>query len=167
MTDEPLAILAASPARRWFAVGVLWLLAAMLVWLSLTSPPALGWQLFQVLLAAGAAYGGDRLRRATGVEIHLFPEGLLDSKGRPIAPLVAIRQVERGAFAFKPSNGFSLVLSQKVGKRAWTPGMWWRMGKRVGIGGVTPANASKFMAEQIAIMLAERDSEKPAPQGQD
>jgi hypothetical protein len=64
--------------------------------------------------------------------------------------------VERGAFALKPSNGFTLVMKHKS-PRAWAPGIWWRTGYRVGVGGVTAAGQSRFMAEQIALMIARRD----------
>ena len=63
-----------------------------------------------------------------------------------------IDRVERGAFAFKPSNGF-LVHLKKPGHRAWQPGLWWRMGRKLGIGGVTPAGQAKFMADMIALRL--------------
>jgi hypothetical protein len=46
-----------------------------------------------------------------------------------------------------------LRLSDKA-PRAWYPGLWWRMGRRVGIGGVTSAAQTKAMAEIIAAMIA-------------
>jgi hypothetical protein len=67
-----------------------------------------------------------------------------------------IRSVERGAFAFKPSHGFTLVMKEKQ-PRAWAPGLWWRLGRRVGVGGVTSAGQTKFMAEQIALRIEDRN----------
>jgi hypothetical protein len=54
----------------------------------------------------------------------------------------------------KPSNGFTVVMETKQ-PRAWAPGLWWRVGRRVGVGGVTGASQTKFMAEQIALRLAQ------------
>ena len=72
-----------------------------------------------------------------------------------MARLDDVQSVERGAFALKPSNGFTLVMKHK-NQRAWAPGMWWRMGYRVGVGGVTAAGQSRFMAEQIALQIKQR-----------
>jgi hypothetical protein len=69
-----------------------------------------------------------------------------------------IKRVERGALAFKPSNGFLLTLEQPQ-PRAWVPGLWWRVGRRVGIGGITPAGEGRYMADQIAFRLSQREGE--------
>lgn len=156
MTDEVLATVEASTPRRWFATGVLWVLAMMLIWLALAQPPAPGWQAFLIVFGAVAAYGAESLRRATLNSVVLTEDAVADSSGREIARLDNVLRVDRGAFAFKPSNGFLLVLKTR-GPRAWAPGLWWRMGRRVGVGGVTSANASKMMAEKIALMIAQRD----------
>ena len=37
------------------------------------------------------------------------------------------------------------------------PGLWWRIGRRIGVGGVTPASQSKVMADLITARLIERD----------
>jgi hypothetical protein len=63
--------------------------------------------------------------------------------------------VERGAFAFKPSNGFLVRLDKPLG-RGWAPGLWWRLGRLLGVGGVTSASQSKAMAEILSLELARR-----------
>ena len=75
-----------------------------------------------------------------------------DSSGTVLARIDEIRSVVRGTFALKPSNGFTLVLNSKK-PRAWMPGLWWRLGRRVGVGGVTNAGQAKFMAERISMMI--------------
>ena len=70
----------------------------------------------------------------------------------------AARSVDRGLFAFKPSNGFVVVLSQG-GWRGWAPGLWWRLGRRLGVGGVTSAAQAKAMAEILSIEIARRDGQ--------
>jgi len=77
---------------------------------------------------------------------------LKDTAGNVLALLSDIEGVDRGMLAFKPSNGFVLRLKTSQ-PRAWAPGLWWRVFKRVGVGGVTPSGPTKFMAEQIALRV--------------
>lgn len=154
--SEPIAKLYISPTRRVFALFVLISLGALLFWIAMveaeTDPI---WRL--VLVGAGliALIQADRFRRATQIHLVLRAEGLFDSNGVLLAPFDQIIKVERGAFAFKPSNGFLIKLTEAHG-RLWAPGLYWRMGKSVGVGGVTNASAAKALAETIAIMLASR-----------
>ena len=71
-----------------------------------------------------------------------------------MARLEAVEGVERGAFAFKPSNGFLLRLSAP-GPRAWSPGIWWRLDRRVGVGGVLRAGEARAAADLMHLMLQE------------
>ena len=146
----------ASPIRRFFACVVLFGLGALLIYVPLVQPPAFLGIVVMIGLGLGMLFVGEKLRRATTGELLLTDAGLLDEKGRVLAPLAHIKQVERGAFAIKPSNGFTLVLTEKA-DAAWQPGLWWRLGKRVGVGGVVSAGAAKFMAEQLALRLADQD----------
>ncbi|WP_368184603.1 hypothetical protein [Aestuariibius sp. HNIBRBA575] len=149
------ATLNASAGRRLFALMVLYALGALLIYLAFTNPPALIWQVFLIAFGAVVLFGAEHLRRATLLVLTLTEEGLSDSAGRVLARIEDIKDVERGVFAFKPSNGFTLVLTEKQ-PRAWAPGLYWALGRRVGVGGVTSAGASKFMAEQIAFRIASR-----------
>ena len=99
----------------------------------------------------------DATRRSTGRVIELTATELRDSTGVLLARVEDIESMDRGVFAFKPSNGF-LLKTKKPGKRAWQPGLWWRIGNRVGVGGVTSAAQAKFMAEQIAFRLSTRET---------
>jgi len=153
MTEvEPIAILQASAARRIFAYGAVFMLGAMLILLAFLQPPAFGWQVFLVVFGAGALIVAERLRRATRMALILTETQLLDSSGLVVVTLDNIRSVDRGAFAFKPSNGFVLRLHRGL-PRAWAPGLWWRYSTRIGVGGVTSSGPAKFMAEQIALRL--------------
>lgn len=145
----------ASPARRTLAYGVQFGLGALLIYVTLTVPPSLPWMI--VLLGFGVMmlWQAERMRRSTAVTLALTDTELRDSTGTVLARIDEIRSVERGAFAFKPANGFTLILHNKK-PRAWLPGLWWRIGRRVGIGGVTNAGQCKFMAERISMMIEER-----------
>lgn len=151
-----IARLEASPLRRLFAVGVLLGLAVLLAWLAVARPPAPGYQALLIVVALVAAYQGERLRRATLLAVELRPDGLVDTDGTVIADLADVERVERGVFAFKPSNGF-LVVTRRRNQAGWRPGLWWRFGKSIGVGGVTPAAQAKVMADKLAMMVAQRD----------
>lgn len=96
-----------------------------------------GWSLYQAR-ASVVTFDGERLYDDAGVEICAFDE---------------IATVERGMALFKPSSGFVLTLREEK-PRAWSPGLWWRIGKRVGVGGATPGRAGRDMADAIMGALA-------------
>lgn len=159
MEQEPeiLAVVDASPGRRWLGVGALMCLGVLLLWVAFSQPPALGWQIFLILLGVGALVLADGLRRSTARRIELTREALRDSSGQIIARVDNIRSMDRGAFAFKPSNGFLVRTNEPEGPRVWQPGMWWRLGKQIGIGGVTPGRQTKNMTAILDLLIAERD----------
>jgi hypothetical protein len=150
--DGIYATVQASQPRRIFAYGVLFSLGALVIYTTLSRPPALHWMIFMLVFGVLMLLLAERLRRATTLTIELTEDEVRDSAGTVLAKLADVRSVERGAFALKPSNGFTLVMKEKS-PRAWAPGVWWRMGRRVGVGGVTAAGQSKFMAEQIALRI--------------
>lgn len=154
-----LLTLSPSPIRRAIAVCVLGGTGLLLIWLALTAPQSAPlWQLLLVAFGAGALWAALKLWRATMHHLLLTTEELRTSDGTLLCRLDAVRGIDRGAFAFKPSNGFVLKLDRPSGPRGWAPGLWWRTGSRIGIGGVTPAAQGKVMAELIAHTLAERET---------
>lgn len=159
MQDQSTEILAtaqASVPRRWMGIGMLALLGGLLVYVAFVTPPAtIGWQVFLLLLGAASLYLAEKMRRATERVVQLTSGGLQDDTGVIIAGIEEIAAVSRGTFAVKPSNGFTIRLNGG-GARAWQPGVYWRFGKRVGIGGVLPGAQTKFMAEMLEAMLAQR-----------
>lgn len=128
-------------------------LGLLLLYLAVDTPPAsLFLQVFLIALGLGSLLMAESIRRATATGLVLTEEGLIDGTGRVLCSFDNIEGVERGAFAFKPSNGF-LVRLRRPEPRAWQPGLWWRFGRRLGIGGVTPAGQGKYMADVIALRL--------------
>ncbi|QFU07989.1 hypothetical protein PARPLA_02509 [Rhodobacteraceae bacterium THAF1] len=149
-----MARLTAATPRRVIAVGILFLLAAMLVWIAGTTPADLIWKF--VLFAVGLVTGWAALAmwQATGVNLLLTKDGIVQSNGRVVVAMDQIVDVDRGVFAWKPSNGFSVRLASRHSV-AWAPGLWWRYGRRLGVGGVTGAGAAKAMADILAMHLAD------------
>lgn len=160
-TSEPLATLSPSPVRRYLATGTQFALGVVLLYAAINSD---GTTVMMRLVLAGIGVfvllNGMRLYRATGTYVVLTEAGLFDGNGKVLAKIENIRRVERGVLAFKPSQGF-LVLTHNREGRHWAPGLWWRFGKNLGIGGVTNASEGKFMAERIAFLLTERQVDKP------
>ena len=146
-----------SAPRRMFGTAVLYALGALLFYLVITQPPE-GLHLIFLLIVIGAAalYGGYNMWDVTGHMIELTEEELRLSDGRVIFRMEDVLKVDRSFFAFKPSNGF-LVTLKTAYPRSWAPGLWWRFGKRVGVGGLTSGAEGKLMADTLAAMIATRD----------
>lgn len=159
MDDEILAVVEASGLRRLMATGILGLLGVIVLYVALVqSPSVLGWQVFLIALGIVAIIGATRLWQATTSRLELTRDELRDSAGMTVTRIADIRNLDRGVFAFKPSNGF--ILRLKTGQpRAWRPGLWWRVGRRIGVGGVTPGSQGKFMAETIQELLSAREQD--------
>lgn len=155
MDEEILAVISASPLRRWFGVGMLAGIAVFAFWIMLMGAPSFAWQVFLAVTGGAALWMAERMRRATEARLELTETELRDSSGRRIALVDEIEAVERGALAFKPSNGF-LIRTRTPGPNTWRPGLWWRMGRRIGVGGVTPAHQGKLMADIIAAILLQK-----------
>ena len=152
-----IATVHAAQPRRYFACVVLFLLGGALIYTALAQPPALPWLLMLLGIGGASLLLGERLWRATQLAIVMTETELRDTSGAVLARMDEISHVDRGALAMKPANGFTLVLTTRR-TRGWSPGLWWRIGKRVGVGGVTAAGETKFMAEQIAARIGRRDA---------
>ncbi|TFL17676.1 hypothetical protein [Jannaschia formosa] len=156
--NEPIHILRPSAPRRAFGFAVQVALGLALLYLAVAHPPqVLGWRLFLIALGIAALMLGQRGWTGSAQGIVLDAHGLREESGRSIAPLDRIASVDRALFSFKPSNGFLIRLDAPLG-RAWVPGMWWRIGRRVGIGGVTRGAETKIMADALSLMIAQRDA---------
>ena len=156
MDDEVLAVARASAPRRWIGIAMVVAVAAVTLYVAFSTPPAdLSFQVLLVLIGLGALWMAEVMRRSTELTIELTRSELRDSSGTCIARIEDITAVERGLLAFKPSNGFMLK-TRTPGPRVWRPGIWWRIGRRVGIGGVMPGHQTTAMAEILAALQAER-----------
>ncbi len=158
MSDPFQPKIAASQPRRWLGVGMLLFLGGLLIYVAFATPPDLAWQVFLLLMGGASLWVGDKMRRATEGWIELTDDALVTHTGEVIALIDQIEKVERGMLAFKPSNGF-MIKTKNPAARRWEPGLWWRMGRRIGVGGVTPASQSKVMADLISAKLMMRDQD--------
>lgn len=157
-SDEVLARVTPSGPRRAFALGCLYGLAGLLIVLAISAPvtSVVGTGgLFLAGASSGAA--GYALQRASARTLVLTREALAEEDGVVLVSFDQIAAVERGLLAFKPSNGFLIRLTDPA-RAHWAPGLWWRFGRQLGVGGVTAAGEAKAMADLIAVMLKERET---------
>lgn len=139
--------------RRWIAILVFVALSFVLLWVAFIGTGTWLWRVSFLCLGLAAIWMADVLRRSTIQEIELTRDELRTSDGRVLTSVENIRKVEKGAFAFKPSNGFLVRLKTPSG-RGWAPGIWWQGGTYLGVGGVVSAGQSKAMAEILAAIIA-------------
>ncbi|SFI90249.1 hypothetical protein [Jannaschia pohangensis] len=155
--NDIIHVLRPSQPRRVVGLVIQVSLGLLLLWLAFLYPPeTFGWQIFLIGMGVAALVLATRGWQGSSVAIVLDDGGLRQEDGVQIAPIDNIASVDRALFSFKPSNGFLIRLHEAPG-RAWVPGMWWRIGRRVGIGGVTGGAETKMMADALSFMVAQRD----------
>jgi len=146
-------VLTPSPLRRVAGAGVLTALAALLFNLGLAHPPAaLILRLFVLVLGVGAAWLGWRFWRATAATLELTAHELRERGGRRLALVAEMRMLRHGVFAFKPSSGFVITLADPAAP-AFAPGLWWRLGRQLGVGGGAARHAARTMADTLSVLL--------------
>lgn len=151
--DEIIATLRPSPARRWLAVTMIGAFGALLLWIAATG--AAGSLIVSVVFVGMAALSflaANRLHSIRDIELILSRQGLFERDGRTLCRIEQIQEIDRSFFAFKPSNGFVVRLKEPM-ERTWVPGLWWRVGRRIGVGGVTSIGEAKAMSDMLTLLL--------------
>ena len=153
--SEVLVKLEVSQGRRLFGVIAIAGLGLILLYIAAAFPPSSILSLaFLVLIGGFFVWASYRLFRSSDNTILLTRETISTASGLVLCRLDQIAKVDRGFFAFKPSNGFLILLKEK-GPRSWAPGMWWSFGKSIGLGGVTSPRQSKEMVSILQMLVAE------------
>lgn len=156
MSDEVLMIVNPAPARRFIALGVLGVLGGLLAYLGFSVQGQFIGRVFLVLAGGFCLWATVRMYQVTAHSIELTKDELRESSGAVLARIEEIEKIDRGTFAFKPSNGFLVILKTRK-ERSWRPGLWWRTGRRIGVGGITNAGQNKALAEILTVEVAKRD----------
>ena len=160
MPENPSVIeLRPAPTRRVFDMSVLGGLGLLLACLCVSDVETAGrssafWRGVWVALALACFVLAIVLYQATAQTLALTHQDLREGRGRVLARIDQIAYLERRRFALKPSNGFTLVL-HKAAPFGWAPGVWWRLGTRLGVGGVISAAQAKALADTIDMLLRE------------
>jgi len=133
-------------------------LSAVLLWVGLTGPDfTLISRVLVLIPGTFLAYLCFAMWKSGRHAIVLTDEGVFDTAGNALCSIDQIQGIDRGFFAFKPSNGFIIKLKTPL-PRAWHPGIWWRIGKSIGIGGIIQGGETKAMSDVINMMLHEDKS---------
>lgn len=155
--DEHLASIVPRPARRVVAVGFVTALAVIVWTVAGARPPEhFGYMLFLVFFGAGCLWLAYGMWRASAHEIELTRSELRETGGRVLCRVDNVARVDRGAFAFKPAGGFLIRLKEPEGAWVYAPGVWWRAGRTLAVGGVTARQDGKNVADMLIVMLVER-----------
>lgn len=153
MGGDVIAHVTASQPRRWLGVLTLCALGALLLRVALLTTGGIWLQIVLFGMALAVWVLAVQMWHATALSVELREDELCDSAGAVLVRLECIEMVERGSFALKPSQGF-VLRTTLPGPFAWRPGLWWRIGRRVGVGGVTPASQTRQMAALLSVRLA-------------
>lgn len=156
--ETPVHVVARPEALRWTILAGLAFLAAITVSIAGRASQDAPLVMLSALAFTGALlWFGHALWRTRARAVTFDGETLADDDGCVLCTLDEIEEVERGMALFKPSSGFALRL--KVERpRAWSPGLWWRVGRRVGVGGATPGRSARNMADAIVAAAAIREA---------
>ncbi len=155
--DNPIYIARPSVVRRTLSVGMQAVLGVLLIEVALNAPSENNfWSL--ILMGCGllALLAALFVWQSTKHGIVLRKEGIFQESGDIIVSLDEITSIDRGVFSFKPSNGF-LIRLRRSQPWKWVPGLWWRIGARVGIGGLLPSAQTRVFADTLSAMVDARD----------
>lgn len=145
-------------AMRWLQLAlVLGMIALTLVMVGRGGAQPIGVTLIAAVIFILLCLLARQIWRADANSIIFDGEAITDENGATICRLAQVQKVERGMAMFKPSGGFLLVLD-KPQPGGWVPGLWWRYGRRVGVGGTTPTKVAKVMADAITQAIAARET---------
>lgn len=154
----PQAEIARPEALRWAVLVALVALAVMSAVIGFgAAAEAPGTAVFMAVLVVGLLAFARALFLTDAARLVFDGERLVDDTGAVICALEEIERVDRGFAFFKPSSGFVITL-KAPGPRGWSPGLWWRLGRRVGVGGATPSRAGRHMADALNAALALRNA---------
>lgn len=110
-------------------------------------------QALMIAIALGAVALALAIWRGRSDSLEWTDAGLIDAAGQVVAARDRILKIDRNPLSLKPSNGFTLQMTDPQ-PRAWRPGLYWRVGQRVGVGGLTSPVAAKALADRIALDTA-------------
>lgn len=153
MTERIISTLKPSPARRILASGASAGLGLVLLWLLVSQPGREPMLLIGLLTMSALCFGFAVVTwRATAKGLILTDDVLREDQGRVLFQLADVARIERSLLGWKPAGGFAVVTTTPK-PRAWVPGLWWRAGRRVMIGGATNGGEAKAMADLMQAEL--------------
>ncbi len=152
-TEDIIITLGPTLARFWFAIITIGSCGGLLLFAAARGNAGSLFAMIVLIVVSGFAFlAAHSIYKTRDKSISLTQEGLFDETGHRLCSIQKIASVDRSFSAFKPSNGFVLRLKEPM-DRAWVPGLWWRYGKSLGVGGITSPSHAKAMANAIELLL--------------
>ena len=144
-----------SAGRRIFGIIILCLVAVIMMNYAFgDKAQSIVLRFILLLMAVVFLWQAQANLRFIGAALILKREGLFDDQGALICSLSNINQIDRGWISFKPSNGL-LVRMHKPMALKWSPGLYWRFGKSLGIGGMVSPVLTKEMSDKLLLLMQE------------
>lgn len=143
--------------RRIFSILLLCICAAVIMNIAF-SDTMHSMPLKFILIGFGVAFlwQAQASFRFANAALILKHDGIYDDQDNLICDLSNIALVDRGWFSFKPSNGFLLRLHAPQ-SRKWSPGLYWCIGRRLGIGGALSPAQTKAMSDKLILLMQEKE----------
>ena len=88
------------------------------------------------------------LKRYSKIGFLINQSGLFNLDGSIICKMDDIERIDISPYTFKSANGFIVILKTKSSFNL-TPGLYWRLGKRISIGGLVSKSESKFLSQTL------------------
>ena len=88
------------------------------------------------------------LKRYSKVGFLINQSGLFNLDGSIICEIGDIERIDVSPYTFKSANGFIVILKTKSSFKS-IPGLYWRLGNRLSIGGLVSKNESKFLSQTL------------------
>lgn len=145
-----------STPRRLFAAFLLAAVGLGLAWSGVRLAPMSVSGALMIGAGAAALWLALQLVLASGQGVVLTGAGLRDGDGTVIVDLDAVAAIDSGLLSARPSNGF-VIRTRGRQLPGWRPGLWWRLGHRVGVGGILPKAPTRALAERLSRLVAARD----------
>ena len=95
------------------------------------------------------------LKKYSKVGFLINEQGLFNLDKSPICKMHEIDRVDASPYTFKSANGFIIILKTKNSFES-VPGLYWKVGKRISIGGLVSKNESKFLSGLLLQFLEEQ-----------
>ncbi|MCY4542472.1 MAG: hypothetical protein OXB95_08795 [Rhodobacteraceae bacterium] len=160
--NEAIATIAPSPARRAITTLLLLVLGGLLIDSSFANRSAVVFGSITMAIGVASIALAYVIYRTTRHSIELRGSAVVSTDGTLLAELDNISKIEIGLLDFKPASGFTIRLHEPM-PAAWKVGLWWRIGRSVGIGGCTPKSDAKQFA---TILQARLQGIKPMSESQ-
>ncbi len=146
--EKPQAIITPPQAKRVVATSLLAIGGMGLVYYGTLNYWGRVEVLFVYVLAMLTLFGCFKFYQNTREELLLYEDRVASSSGELLFEVSNVKSIDNSLLSFKPSNGALIYLKSPMPMKVHY-GLWWRVGKKVGIGGCTNRAEVNVMVDII------------------